>query len=234
MLRSLLPFTLASLGLTIILLATTMPLFEWQIDEMVTDFPEAYEVNILPSPWTTRFRDSLSDSSFISSGHIYVSKNGKSCSQDDLSFVVKRSQRDETLENVPQNLFKKHSKLLFVCGVMVIVLSLVYIWWYTISYEHRSVLLAVIFTVIAGVLYVELTQILRPLLPRIIPFEYFGALDCYRGIITFNARLSEIHYETPIVFFTGLFLVLGAPGVMLRQVIKAINEEKESSKSAAG
>src|SRR5512138_190378 len=100
-LRSLLPIVLASLGSFAILLAISMPLFEWQINEIVTDFPEAYDVHVLPSPWTTRFGDSFNDNSFVSSGRIYVSKNGASCSSDDLNFVAKRSQKDEALEQVP-------------------------------------------------------------------------------------------------------------------------------------
>ncbi len=228
MFRSLLPSILISLGSFIILLATSMPLFEWQINEIVTDFPETYEVHILPSPWTTRFGDSLNNSSYISLGNIYVSKNGSSCSHEDLNFVVRRSKNDEALERVSLKFTEKNSQWLYVLGAWIIILSIVYIWWFTIFYEHRSVLLAVIFTVIAGVFYVELIQIVRPLLPRIVPLEYLGALDCYHGTVTFNARLAKVHYETLIVFFAGILLEVGALGLMVRQIIKAFIERKRA------
>ena len=234
MFRSLLPSILAGLGSFIILLATSMPLFEWQISEIVTDFPSTYKVHIQPSPWTTRLGDSLSDSSYISLGKIYASNDGTSCRHENLHFVVRRSQNDEMFERVALNFTEKNSQWLYVWGARIMILSGIYIWWFTIFYERRSVSYAVIFTVMVVVFYIGLTQIARPLLPRVVSFEYIGMLDCDPGTVTFNAMLSTVHYETIVIFFAGILFELGALGIMLRQIMKAIIERKESSKSAVG
>jgi hypothetical protein len=109
------------------------------------------------------------------------------------------------------------------------ILTVVYLWWSTIFYQRRSMLDAIIFTVILGIFYVGLNQGVRPLLPRIVDFKYLGTtLDCYHGTITFSASLAEIHYETLIVFFAGILLELGALGIMVRQIIRAVVERKNA------
>ena len=227
--RCLLPNFLASFGFVMILLATKMPLFEWQISQVVTDFPSTYEVHILPSPWINRLGDSLNDSNYISLGKVYVSRDGTSCSHEDLSFVARRSQNDEVLERISLSFTRKNSPWLYVWGARVIILSGIYIWWFTIFYERRSVFYAVLLTIIAGVLYVQLTQIVRPLYPVAVDLEYLGSLACYQGTVTFNATLVKVHYETIIVFFAGILLELGALSIMLRPIIKAVIERRKTS-----
>jgi hypothetical protein len=202
-------------------------MFEWQINETVTNFSSDYQVHIVPSPWITRLNDSLDDKSYISLGKIYVSKDGISCSDEDLNFIVRRSQSDETLEYRVQRLTEKKSPWLYLWGARLMILTVIYIWWSTIFNQRRSVLNAIIFTVIIGIFYVGLTQVVRPLLPRIVDFHYLGSLDCDQGTITFNAGLSRIHYETLIVFFVGILLELGAIGVMVQQIIRAVMGRKK-------
>ena len=228
-LRSLLPSILASLGFFIILLATSIPLFEWQTDEIVTDFPSDYEVHVVPSPWVTRLGDSLDDSNFISLGKVYVSRDGQSCNHEDLNFMVRRSENDEALEHISLNFTEKNSQWLYVWGARIIILSGIYIWWFTIWFERRSFFLAMVFTMIAAVFYVGLTQVVRPLLPRVVPIEYLGSLDCYRGTVTFTARLVKVHYETIIMFLMGILLELGAVRMMLCQIIRTAVEIKQIS-----
>ncbi len=124
--RSLLPFTLASLGHVIVLLAIYIPLFEWQISGIVTDFPPTYDVHISSHPLTTILGEALSTDSYL--GKVYVSKDEAICR------------------------------------------------------------------------------------------------DCYSGTVTFNVALSKVHYEMPILLFAGILLELGALGIMVRQIIKAIIE----------
>jgi hypothetical protein len=50
----------------------------------------------------------------------------------------------------------------------------------------------------------------------------------------FNVGLSKVHYEMTIVLFLGICLGLAALVVILRQIIKAIIERKESSNLAMG
>lgn len=228
MLRSLQPFLLAILGFVMVLWATSLPLFEWQISEPSTDFPSTYEVHILPSPWVAKLGNSLDDSSYISLGKVYVSKDGRSCNHKNLDFIVRRLHNEETLERILLNFTRENSSWLYVWSLRLIILSVIYIWWFTIYYERRPIFLALMFTVIAGVFYIGLTQIVRPLLPDVVPIEYLGGLDCYNGTVTFNAMLSKVHYETLIVFLAGILLELGALGIMLRQIIRAVKERRSS------
>lgn len=64
--RSLIPIILASLGFTLFVASNAMPLFDWKIDVIVSDFPHTYSVQINLPPWiTTRLGESLEKSSHI-------------------------------------------------------------------------------------------------------------------------------------------------------------------------
>jgi len=112
--------------------------------------------------------------------------------------------------------------------VLEISLAGIYIWWFTIWYKRpiwKALVLAVVFTGVAVFIFIVLTQIVRPFLWRVgASPEYFGTLDCYSGTVTFNVALSKVHYEMPILLFAGILLELGALGIMVRQIIKAIIE----------
>ncbi len=102
--RSLLPFTLASLGHVIVLLAIYIPLFEWQISGIVTDFPPTYDVHISSHPLTTILGEALSTDSYL--GKVYVSKDEAICRYEDANFVVRRSENDQALEQISLNVNK--------------------------------------------------------------------------------------------------------------------------------
>ena len=226
--RTLLPFILASLGYVMALLATSMPLFEWQISEIVTDFPPTYNVNISRFPLTTRLGTFLDNASYV--GKVYVSKDGRICRYKDLSFVATRLQNDEALEQVSLNVNEKYIPWLEGWAVMGIYLSGIYIWWFTIWYK-RPIWEAIGLTAVAIFIFILLTQIVRPFLWSVGPSpEYFGTLDCYRGTVTFNATLSKVHYETLIILFAGVLAELGALGMMLRQIIKDTIQGREFPK----
>lgn len=230
--RGLVPFILASLGFTLIALAINMPLFEWQVSEIVTDLPS--EVHINPS-WTTKLGDSLESGSYNASDGSYifdqvlVPKNGNSCSPEQLTSVVRRSRSDEMLERIALNVNQRivlwltgltrtgqitMGVLLFLCGI--------YIWWFTIWY-NRSITEAFIPTVVAVILLGFLINVWRILVPET---GVFVCRPWLHGTVTFNAKLSKVHYETLVVLLTGILLELGALGVMLRQIIKAVVERK--------
>jgi hypothetical protein len=218
--RNLLPFILASLGYVIFLLATSVPLFEWQISEIVTDFPPTYKVNISPYPLTTRLGTSLDNGLYV--GRVYVSKDGRICRYKDLSFVATRSQNDEALEQVSLNINEKYIPWLEGWVVMGIYLSGIYLWWFTIWYK-RPIWEAIGLTALAIFIFILLTQIVRPFLWRVGPSpEYFGILDCYHGTVGFNVGLLKVHYETLIIFIAGLLLELAAIVMMLQQIIRAV------------
>lgn len=218
--RNLLPAILVSIGFAIAFLATALPLFEWQITGSSMDFPSTYSIQIQPSPWLARVGDSLDRGLFVSLGKVYVSKNGRDCRHEDVHIVVNRSQTDETLETVALNINKNISWLLD-WNWIVIVLSILYIWWFTIWYK-RPIWEAAVFTIVIAVSYYEFTQIVRLVLPRL---GHLGTLECDPGTVTLSAKLSRVHYEMPIMFLVGILLELGALFAMARQMIKALVEK---------
>jgi hypothetical protein len=227
MLRSLIPFILASLGFVLVALAINMPLFAWQISDIVTDLPP--EVHVDPSPWTTKLGESLENNFYIP---VYVSVEGTRCRPEPLTAIIQRSRNDETLERLALNIDQKvipwlseSSKfgvLLFFCGI--------YIWWFTLSYK-RPIAEASIATFISVIVIGILINIWRLFFHKVV--NSFGCSGL-EGTITLNARLSLIHYETLIIFFAGILLELGALGMILREMIRTVIERKEPSKSAVG
>ncbi|HLO29121.1 MAG TPA: hypothetical protein VK249_08305, partial [Anaerolineales bacterium] len=219
---------LVSLGYAIALFSAKIPLFEWQISDIVTSFPSPYKVHTRPSPWIASIGDSLNQGLYVSLGQVYVSKYGDNCRAEDVTVIVKRSRIDETSEWVSINIDKSISWLSERSWIEIM-LSLIYIWWFTIWYKRpiwEAVVLAIFFTVMAGIFYFVLAQILRHLLPTVVPFESAGILDCYHGIVTFNAKLLKVHYQSLIFLFIGILAELGAFGMMLRQIIRAVIERK--------
>lgn len=233
-LRNLLPFLLASLGFTLITLVLNMPLFEWQVSEIVTDLPP--EVHINPA-WTTKLGDSVESGSYTASDGSYifhqvlVPKNENSCSPEQLTSVVRRSRSDERLERIALNVNQRIvlwltgltrtgqitiGVLLFLCGI--------YIWWFTIWY-NRSTAEAFTFTIVAVILLGFLINVWRILVPET---GVFVCRPWLHGTVAFNARLSKVHYETLFVLFAGILLEVGALGVMLRQIIRTVVERKKT------
>ena len=239
--RSIIPFVLVCLGFTLVGLARDMPLFEWEIKEIVADLPPDFHVK--PSPWITRLGESvLGDSSDDSSyflWQVYTPMgNGKDvCSPVGPKPVAKRSHNDEVLERVSIGFYQKVYPWLWSLSWLFLFLSGFYVWWFAILYK-RPISEAVIFTVLITIMSCFLfDNVWRPLTGRVMP-----ALPCalflpshpYSGTITFNANLSKIHYEMLIILFIGVSLELGAVGVMFRQTMKAIMQRKESAQSDVG
>lgn len=215
MFRGIVPFLLAILGSTLFAWAINMPLFEWQVSEIVTDSP--YDVRFNPSPWIAKFGDSLEDGSVI----FYQfdgSYCGNSFSPENLNSVVRRSWSEETLERITRNI--NHS---IIPGLwLLILLCGIYMWWYALHYE-RPITEALISTVIAIILLGFLLNVSRPF------FAIVGSSGCLDGTVTFNARLSKVYYETLLVFFAAIVAEAGAVSMMLRQIIRIRIERKESS-----
>lgn len=212
MFRNLLPFILASLAATLFALAINMPLLEWQISNIITDPP--YDIRFAPSPWVAKFGDSLENSSFISNqfDSLYC---GNSFTADKMNSVVKRLWSEELLERITRNV--NHSVIPWLWSL--IFLSGIYIWWYAIHYK-RPIIETFLFTVFATIFLCILLDASRPF------FAVFGGPGCLEGTVTFNARLSKIHYETLFVFLTAITTEIGVASMMLLQLSKAIKERK--------
>lgn len=214
--RSLLPFILASLGSILFAWALNMPLFEWHISEIVSDAP--FEAQFTPSPWVTKFGESLENSSYI-----IRQIDGRYCKNDrnpeELDSVVTRSRVERTLEKITQSI--NHSIIPWLW--LLILLSGIHIWWHTIYYK-RPITEALISTIVAVVLLYILLDISRPFFARV------TGLGCLEDTITFNARLSKIHYETLIVMFASILAEVGALVMILRHIIKVVVERKSISK----
>ena len=189
------------------------------------------EVVVPPSPWTARLGDSLNDSSYVF-GEVAVTRDGKGCRKDNLNFLVRRSRKDESWDQIWLNIYQNTSWLSGWSWLEVF-LSAMYIFWFTLWYKQGKAFLAFILTGIALWLFGNLTQVLR----MVAPFNfshYFGTVACSPGMVTLSAKLLKVHYETQLILLLAILAELGALGMMLRQIIKAIIQRKESSKSAVG
>jgi hypothetical protein len=231
MFRSFIPFLLAGLGFTLIAFAINTPLFEWQISEVVTDFPPTYNVDISPSPWRAHLGDTIDDGIFNYFGGVWIRRDEGFCSRKDLNFVVTRSQNDKTLEHV-LNINPKIKPWLFAWVSTEVLLSITYIILFVLEYKHGSNIQAIAFMGFAGFICVFLIQVMR-LFGTSFPYYFFrtgfdSGIECH-GTIAFNAVLSKVHYETLLVFWTGILAELGAIGVVVRQIRRAISEGKETS-----
>jgi len=201
------PFLLASLGFILFVPVVNMPLFEWQISEVVAGSSSACGGD-LPSSLTTTVGESLDlrDSPSLS---------------ENLSFVVRSSQSARIIEGITRHISRSIIPLLwlllFLCGI--------HIWWYAM-YHKGTIAEVLISPLVALMLVCILINAGRLFYP------YLGSLWCLQG--AFNAELSKIHYETLLVLFAALLAEVGAIVVMLRQIIKAIMQRKESSKLAVG
>src|SRR5690349_14966602 len=100
MLRNFTPFLLANLGSTLIALITAMPLFEWQISEINTDFPPEFHISPF---WTTKPWESLKSDLYVLD---QVKRNGNGCSPRQLTYVVHRSQNAERLEEIAMDVYQ--------------------------------------------------------------------------------------------------------------------------------
>ena len=233
-LPSIVPFLLATFGSFMILLAGDMPLFEWKISRLVTDFPSTYEVRVDPSPWTAYFGDSLEDGLFIFR-NVWVKREGQACSVRDLSIDVQRI-KDYDTEGL-LNLSMDNLVRLRGWSMIIVLLSVLYIWWFTIWHEREAgCFLALFFTGIAVVIYLNLSELTRSIAS---PFRLvfsrsdLGRMAC-NGSVTFTAELVRIYYEAPIVLFVATLLGVGAIVVMLLQIRKAIIDRKASAQSVVG
>jgi hypothetical protein len=190
-----------------------MPLFEWQLSEITTDFSSVCDGK-LPSHWTTRFGESLE-------------VRDKSSLLKNLNIVLRRSQNDEILDRISLGLYNNRPWLFI--GV---ILSIIYMWWVLLrNKQNRSshVVRAGFLTAIAVGIALFLSQVVRLAGPLIGGFPYSEIWDC-QGVITFRARLSKIHYDALIVLFASIVAGLGSLGVMLSQIRGTAVKRNDGSK----
>ncbi|MFN8403587.1 MAG: hypothetical protein U0V48_08515 [Anaerolineales bacterium] len=238
MFRSFIPFFLACLGFAIIGLARDMPLFEWQISQIVADIPPDFHFK--PSPWKTRLGESvLGDSSDKGSyflWQIYTPMGDSSdvCSPVGSKPIAKRSRIAETLEHISLGFYQKVYPWLWGTSWLILFLSGLYVWGFANVYKrpfYEPVIFSALLTIIFCFFF---DNVLRPLSGRVmpaLPCEMFLPSHPYSGTIAFTAHLSKIHFEMPIAMFIGIGLQLGAIGVMVRQIREAPIPEKESAQS---
>lgn len=234
MIRTFLPFILALFGLPVILFSSSRPILEWQISEIVTDFPSSYKIHSFPSPWEARIGDSLEDKSYIFR-RIYVSENDKACSTSNLNMVVKRSRNDELLERLSLARPLNDVSINWVIGwiLIEIALSVAYILWFTFWHEHRTASNAIISAGFATMCFCYLFIPMMKLMGPRISFGGIGIANCH-GTIMFSAKLLKVYYSIPILWFAGIFAELAAFAMMVYQVAKAVSKRRESSKLAMG
>jgi len=224
--QTLLPSFLASLGYVMVLLAVSLPFFNWQVKETITDFPPSYEIQATAIPLTTRLGKPLGDGLFR--GKIIITNDGIPCRYQNVNITVRQVEYNKSSDRI-QEIFSEENivKLEEVIG-MVIVLSGIYIWWFAIWHRH-SFWEGVGLTILAISIFILLTQITRPFLWGTGDFlKQVGDIDCFRGSITFGVRLLKIHYGILILLIGGVILEIGAVGLMLHYAIAIINNHNES------
>ena len=211
MLRSFIPLLLASLGFILFGLVIEMPLFEWQVSEIATD--PSQDVGFNSSLWITKFGDSLEDVLYC----------GNSTNPENLDHGVRRSWSEETLErftrNINRNIFPWLWFLLFLSGI--------YVWWYAVHHKHsrtEAFISAAIAIMFLCILF-DSTRFF---------YAHIGSLACLDRTVTFDAKLSKLHYETVLALFASILAAVAAVGMMLYRVIRAIMQRKESSKLDVG
>lgn len=221
MYRSLYPFILASIGFSAIVLATSMPLFEWKISEFATDFTVTHDVVVSPSPWVTRLGDSLDDGLFIFR-KVSISNDGLECVKDDLNFQVRTTNRDKYLDQI----FKNTSWVLGWSWIEII-LSNIYILLFTLWSKQGKFINAIILAGVSIFFFLNLTQILRSVAPFPFSFPYISAtLDCQYGTVAFRATISKIYNETLIILLVGILSEFGVLAVMFSQIRQVVINRK--------
>jgi hypothetical protein len=228
MLRSLIPFVLASLGFTLIGLTIVMPLFEWQISEIDTGLPHEFQINPV---WTAKPGESLADDSYILR-QVVIQENGYDCSPGELIYVARRSPGDERVEQIALDVYEKTTQWLTglnltgqITMASVLLLCGIYILWFTIWY-NRPFSETIISTTVAVLLLAFLINVWRILTP------ITGNFSCrpeVHGAVSFDAKLSKVHYETLLVLLFGISAEVVALGIIVRQMIKAATKSKEAS-----
>ena len=117
--RAFLPNVLASFGLVLILLATILPLFEWDI-EMKADFSPTYTVHSEPFPWATKLGESLDDRAYIFK-KVKVLVGDAICTNDEELMTIQRSANEKSLESISVKIKNYTSWLIGSSFITVIV-----------------------------------------------------------------------------------------------------------------
>ncbi len=220
MCRSLLPLILVSIGIHIFVLAISTPLLEWQIKEVDSDFPPAYEVHT--STFGTLLGNFPRDSSYY--GQIYVTKGGTICPYESMILIERQPHENGAIEQVMRRIKGTYVPWLENLGAIAICIAVIYMWWFAVWYR-RPVLETLFLTGTGMFIFLLLSQIVRPFLWRVGPtFGFYGIVDCYHGTILFAVSLIKIHYEMPIVLLVSILPIWKAFSMMIRQIIKTVRE----------
>jgi hypothetical protein len=213
MLRSFIPFVLASLGFTMILWADRSPLFNWQTSEIVADVSSVCDFD-LPTDLTTRLGESF-----------------EARKTDGLKIVVIRSRTDDLLNRVSLVVDK------FVPWLSAgVLLSISYLWQSPLQNRQNrasQIIMAFVLTAAAVFICFFLSQLVRSAGPAV-GWQLYHFGDSCQGTITFNAKLLKVYYETPALLFAGIMMQVGAIGIISRQIKRSIIAEKEPTRLAAG
>jgi hypothetical protein len=210
-----------------------MPLFEWRVGSLTENYPSDYEVHLIPSPWVTRLGESLVDKPYISR-KVFISVDQRTCwIEMGHKITIERSATDKQWDLISSKL-KNFPLWLALGSFILIVLSVIYMWWRIIWHEHRTITDAVKLTLIITFFFCFPIGMMRLLGPRISTDYFFAMCNEYFGMMSFNAEISKVHYEMPIIMLSAILAEFGALGVMTRQIIKTIIERKSPIESDVG
>ena len=213
------------------LLVEGMPLFEWQVSGTVTDSQSNYMGHFSNPNWKVPFGRALDHSStyFVTTSDGYCFSD-----KENLKFVVRRSQIDETLDRISLSI-SNIIPWLTIGSWLEIILSIIYIWGFLIWHKQNTTL-----NIVLSMGFVVLVCNLLGLTMRLVGGPHFGYYfdlsappDCH-GLVTLDAILLKVHYEAPIILLAGICLELWSFSMIFRQTKRVLAEREESLKSHAG
>lgn len=214
--RALLPITLLSIGFVAIVWATmAMPLYEWKV----------YESSSSWWIWKAKLGESFDDGSYLIHKDLST-QDKRNCLQE--NFVISRSSQEEKLERLSLTI-NKSIPWLYGLNMLGIILSGVYILWFTNKREKLSVSSVIIFPIILCWCLTNILIYSLKMSPMISIHSYTGTVNCYPEAITLNAQLTQIYFAMPIVLFIGILLASGAFGIMIKEILRqAVNDQEPS------
>ncbi|HAW52174.1 MAG TPA: hypothetical protein DCX54_07595 [Flavobacteriales bacterium] len=223
--RALLPFIFAVSGLVLNIWASSMPLFEWQVGTVSEDYPPDYDVHLTPSPWITRLGQSLDDKPYISR-KVFISIDQIPCwIEMGHKITIERSTIDKRLDLLSRKL-NDFPFQLALGSLLLIGLSIIYMWWIIIWHEHRTIAEAVAITLIITFFFCFPIGMMRLLGPRISTDYFFAMCNEYSGTVSFSAEISKVHYETLITMLSAILAEFGALSKMIFEIVRTITRRK--------
>lgn len=223
---SFLPFLLAISALFLISINSTMPLLEWRISSIVSDFPESYRYKYGSTfKWEMKASESLDNKALIFS-KIRISDGEKLCiNTTDFKLTVLRSSQEEFIEMAFQRIAEPISKLAFI---LIILAGIYHLWvkiWIDKSPAFKIILLA-FFSLLLVLIPLAALMIIGPIAsPFVYPSTAFNFSRTCHGALTFEATLQKVHMDALATLLGGILAEAVAFVIMFKRLMDTIKNK---------